>query len=429
MKPWQRLYTFTLMGVNVLFLTADNNILAAVLTSIEKEYSVDSGDIGIISFFFSVVGAAVSLVWGFYIDKVNRKYLFAGSILVAEIPCLLTAYAPNFTVFFILRILTGIGVGAAFPIIFAMVGDLFDKKGRTLAAAIMNICWGVGGVIGVSIAGYTLETGQGWRLAFILVAVPNFILVPLFLLTSKEPPKGSMESGVGDLVEQGYIYPRHIHLKDYVKLVKIKTNLYLFLQGLAGNLPWGAMFLLIKFLTEDRGFSQGDATTIYAVFGAGTAVGGLIGGAVGGYLFRIHPNYQPIYASTSTAFGAVWLIALLLYMPTELWLTVILGFIGAMLASMTGANMRNMLLSANAPEDRGAIFSVFNLTDAVGYGIGQFLAGMLAVYIGVTQSLVVSFSFWFICSFFLFVVSRYFADDVRTLDEDMNSLAKEMKGK
>ncbi len=418
-----------MMGLNVVFLTADNNILAAVLTSLEKEFHVDSGDIGIISFFFSVVGAAVSLFWGYYIDKVSRKYLFAASVLVAEIPCFLTAYASDFTTFFLLRILTGIGVGAAFPIIFAMVGDLFDKKGRTLAAAVMNICWGIGGVVGVSIAGYTLENGMGWRPAFILVAVPNFFFIPLFLATVREPGKGSMESGVGDLIEQGYAYPRKIHLKDYAKLVRIKTNFYLFLQGLAGNLPWGAMFLLIKFLTEVKGFSTGEATTIYVVFGGGTAAGGLIGGIFGGYLFKKNPNYQPLYASSSTAIGAVLLILLLLYLPPQLVFAVSAGFVGAMFAAMTGANMRNMLLSANAPEDRGAIFSVFNLTDAVGYGVGQFLAGMLAVYIGVTYSLVVSFSFWFICSFFLLIVSRYFADDVKRLDEEMLRLADQMKSK
>ncbi|MCC5814071.1 MAG: MFS transporter [Leptospira sp.] len=427
MTSWQRFYVIFMMGLNVVFLTADNNILAAVLTSLEKEFSVDSGDIGLISFFFSVVGAAVSLYWGFYIDKVNRKYLFAASIFIAEIPCLLTAFAPNFTVFFILRVLTGIGVGAAFPIIFAMVGDLFDKKGRTLAAAIMNICWGFGGVIGVSIAGYTLENDLGWRLAFILVAAPNFLFILIFLLTVKEPPKGSMEKGVGDLVEQGYVYPRTIQLKDYAKLVKIKTNFYLFLQGVAGNLPWGAMFLLIKFFTDEKGFSQGDATSIYVLFGVGTAVGGLIGGIYGGYLFKKNPNYQPLYASISTAIGAVMLILLLLYLPAELIIAMGAGFVGAVFAAMTGANMRNMLLSANAPEDRGAIFSVFNLTDAVGYGVGQFLAGMLAVYVGVTYSLVISFSFWFICSFFLYVVSRYFANDVRILDGKMKRLAEEMR--
>jgi len=101
----------TLMALCIIILTADNNIMSAVLTSVEKDFQVDTGDIGLMSFFFSIVGAAVSLFWGYYSDKVNRKMLFAASVLIAEIPCALTYFAPNWTVFFILRILTGIGVG------------------------------------------------------------------------------------------------------------------------------------------------------------------------------------------------------------------------------------------------------------------------------------------------------------------------------
>lgn len=117
-----------LMAINIIFLTADNNIIGAVLREVEREFGVDSGDVGLISFFFTVQGAAVSIIWGYFTDKVTRKKLFALSIFVAEIPCALTYFAPNFTISFILRVLTGIGVGAAFPIVFSMLGDIFDKK-------------------------------------------------------------------------------------------------------------------------------------------------------------------------------------------------------------------------------------------------------------------------------------------------------------
>jgi len=416
------------MAANIIFLNADNNIIGAVLQEVEGEFGVDSGQVGMVSFFFSIVGATVSLLWGYVADKVHRKRLFALSILLAEIPCALTAVAPNFSVFFALRILTGIGVGAAFPIVFSMLGDYFDKKGRILGAAILTTCWGIGGMIGVLVAGYTLQAGGGWRLPFLLVAAPNFLLIALFYLSAPEPKTGAFEEGVGELVERGYSYPRKLSLRDYAGLVKVKTNVYLFLQGIVGNLPWGALFLLIKFLTTEKGFSIGEATTIYAVFGIGAASGGIMGGIVGGKLFSKKMSLQPQFAGITTMAGAAATISLLFYAPSELLLVSIFGFFAAALVAITGANMRSMLLSVNAPEDRGAIFSIFNLTDSVGYGIGQFFAGQLAVILTTGEALGISIAAWIPCGILLLIVSRYFPSEVRKLDREMLRLSRKMAG-
>ena len=55
------------------------------------------------------------------------------AVLIGEVPCALTAFAPSYPVFFALRILSGIGLGAAFPLVFAIIGDTFDEKGRPMA--------------------------------------------------------------------------------------------------------------------------------------------------------------------------------------------------------------------------------------------------------------------------------------------------------
>lgn len=414
------------MAANIIFLTADNNIIGAVLQEIELEFGVDSGQVGLVSFFFSIVGAAVSLLWGYVADKVNRKRLFAFSIILAEIPCALTAFAPNFGTFFLLRILTGIGVGAAFPIVFSMLGDYFDKKGRILGAAILTTCWGLGGMVGVLVAGYSLGAGAGWRLPFVLVAAPNFLLIILFLAATPEPRKGASEEGVGELVDSGYAYPRQLGLKDYRGLVKVRTNVLLFLQGIVGNLPWGGLFLLIKFLTTEKGFSIGEATTIYAVFGIGAAAGGILGGVVGGKLFSLRYSFQPLFAGITTILGSLATLSLLYFVPAHLPTVAVFGFLAAALVSITGANMRSMLLSINAPEERGAIFSIFNLTDSVGFGIGQFLAGQLAVILTTGNALGIAIAAWIPCGIILIIAARSFPGDVIRLDKEMVRLSKKM---
>ena len=86
----------------------------STLVLIEKEFSVNDAAIGLMSGLFTILGAVVSIVWGYLTDKKNRKLLFVYSILLGQIPCLLTAFVQNYPQFFILRILTGIGVGVSF---------------------------------------------------------------------------------------------------------------------------------------------------------------------------------------------------------------------------------------------------------------------------------------------------------------------------
>ncbi len=416
-----------LMAINIIFLTADKNIIGAVLIQVEKEFGVDTADIGLMSLLFTLIGAAVSIIWGYYTDKVDRKKLFALSVFAAELPCALTYFAPNYPVFFLLRIITGIGVGASFPIVFSLLGDIFDKRGRTLAAAILTTCWGIGGLLGVMVAGYSLAAGLGWRLPFVMIAVPNFIFIAIFYFATPSVPKGASEDALKELIARGLRYPGIIKIKDYIRLAKIKTNLLLFIQGLAGNLPWGAMFLLIKFLQMERGFDVSKATTIYGIFGAGAATGGVIGGLIGGKLFVMRPMYQPLLSGISTITGALFTLSILYFVPNDFIVVALTGFFGAAWASITGANIRNMLLCVNRPEDRGPIFSIFNLTDSVGFGIGEYIAGWMAVSLSLTHALGISFGFWVPCGIIILIAAIFFGGDVENLDKQMQQTAREME--
>jgi len=111
-KTWV-LFLLVLMAV---FLNADNLVLSPNLT---------------------VIGALVSLVWGYLADKGPRKLLFVLSIIIGELPCALTAFAQNYTQFFWLRILCGIGVGASYPIAFSLVADFFGEKERAKATGLV----------------------------------------------------------------------------------------------------------------------------------------------------------------------------------------------------------------------------------------------------------------------------------------------------
>lgn len=417
-----------LMILVAALLNADQNVMNATLTAIENEFHVNDADIGLMSGLFTILGAVISLVFGYFADKSSRKMLFTTSVLLGQIPCLLTAFSANYTQFFFLRILTGLGVGASFPIIFSMLGDLYDEKKRATATALMTTAIGVGQIIGMLLGGY-VGAAYGWRLPFILASAPNILVLLIFFFLVSEPQRGAAEDSVNKLVEEGYLYPKKIRMSDYIALVKIKTNVYLFIQGILGTVPWGAIPLfIIKFFNENKGLSIGQATTVFLLFGVGYTIGILIGGLFGGQLFKKNPKYLPQFCSVTTIAGAIIVLCMFTLIPSgSLIYALICGFTGSFFVSMTGPNMRAMLLDTNVPENRGAIFSIFNLTDSAGTGIGKFFAGILSVSLGLGNAMAISAAFWIPCAIVLWLASFIFMKDIDSLHSKMKSVAKEMQ--
>ncbi len=103
------------------------------------------------------------------------------------------------------------------------------------------------------------------------------------------------------------------------------------------------------------------------------------------------------------------------------------GFVAAAFASMTGPNMRTMLLDVNAPECRGAIFSIFNMTDSLGTGTGRWFAGILSASVGLSMALSVSVLFWLFCGAVLILTGKPFVSDMRTMHAKMEAVSRQMK--
>lgn len=425
MSKTQKTLLLVLMAASMVALNADTQVMAPMLVTIEAEFGVDDSAVGAMMALFTVVGAVVSLLWGYFADKASRKKLFVFSVALGEIPCALTALAPSWEIFFALRILTGIGVGAAFPLVFSILGDIYDEKERPMASAILTTAFGLGAIVGPVLGGFVGQV-SGWRLPFVLAAVPNVPLLLAFWFQVPEPRAAASEEATRELVEAGILYPKHIRVKDYARLGRVPTNVYLFIQGIAGTIPWGAFFFLNKFLETAKGFSIGQATAVYMVFGAGMVVGNLAGGKLGELVFRRSPRNLPLFCGVTTFLGCFGTLAVVT-LKGSIPLLSAAGFLAAFFAAMTGPNMRTMLLDVNPPEDRGPIFSIFNLTDSLGTGLGRWVAGMLSVAVGLSGALAISASFWVICGVVLVLAARIFPGDISVLKERMAQAAREMR--
>lgn len=59
----------------------------------------------------------------------------------------------TFEQFFLLRTLTGVAVGGAFPLIYSLASDITTPEQRALASSMITISMGLGGTLGQGVAG------------------------------------------------------------------------------------------------------------------------------------------------------------------------------------------------------------------------------------------------------------------------------------
>ncbi len=117
----KELWAVILLSIISFFLFADQNLMAPNLTQIGNEFGFtpterDSRLGGDISLMFWMLGGLITIAIGYLTDLIKRKTLFIWTIIIGELPCLLTGFVRTYEQFFWMRALTGIAIGGALPI-------------------------------------------------------------------------------------------------------------------------------------------------------------------------------------------------------------------------------------------------------------------------------------------------------------------------
>ena len=101
-------------------------------------------------------------------------------------------------------------------------------------------------------------------------------------------------------------------------MISKKTNILVFLQGIAGTVPWSVFFVyLTDYLAQDIGYSVQMASLVVFVIGLSAMIGGFAGGLIGNKLYNINPKYQPLLSAVCTFIGMVPTAFLINLSPVE----------------------------------------------------------------------------------------------------------------
>ena len=409
--------SLSLLFILSFFLFADQNLMGPNLTQIANEFGFTAieRDVklgGEISLVFWLIGGFVTLFFGYFTDLVSRKKLLIVSILIGEIPCFLTGFVQTYEQFFWLRALTGIGIGAIIPITYSLLADYFPANMRSSATGYLGLVVGLGIGGGQLLAGIT-GPEYGWKVCFIIVAIPNFIFLLLYALFGTEPPRGKSDGNVSTITK--------IDFEIIKKLISKKTNILVFLQGIAGTVPWAVFFVyLTDYLAQDIGYSVQVASLVVFVIGLSAMIGGFVGGLIGNKLYNINPVYQPLLSAVCTFIGMVPTAFLINLNPISgdnpsVVYPLTLGVFSGFFITVTAPNMKAVLMNVNHPNTRGMAFSIYNLADDLGRGFGPFIISFFILQFGRQWGFNLANGIWFFCGIFILLIMKTYSKDQELL--------------
>ena len=406
------------------FLFADQNLLAPVLTPIAREYGwldlFENGTVqleplntskgviyvekvdtpkadlylaGYIPLGFWIIGGIASIFMGVLADTGNRRNLLGLVAGLGAASSLATFFASStFEGLLVCRVFTGIAIGGSSPLLFSLLGDLFSVKTRGKAIAWAGTAVALGSVVGQVGAGVLAgETGENWRMAFLVTSVPALIMVGVFMATVQEPKRGRTEAA---LAGNSNMQSEKISCATLLQLFKTRTILLVFLQGIPASLPWGVLLgVFSDFLIETKEVPRDQSGLVVFAFAGGALFGALFGGYMADRLVN-KMRFIPLVMGSTTAVGAVPMIFLVQLPPLGVMMYCLLAFPSGFIIGITGSAVKVVLVNVTSPFNRGSAFAFFTLTDDLGKGAGTFAVSALAAGMGRTPALTLAMFGW-----------------------------------
>ena len=218
-----------------------NSMLIPEFPKISAELNINQFQVGLLITLFSAsAGISIPLL-GYLSDKFSRKAVLVPAILVYGLGGLISGLAAvllkeqGYYLLLVGRIVQGIGAAGTYPIVIALIGDIFQSKERSKALGIIEAANGLGKVssplLGAAIA---LIVWHALFFSYALLAIP--VALGVYFLV-KEPENNNETEGFKNYVG------------EIVQIFKDK-GIPLFFTLLAGITVLFILFGVLSFISE-----------------------------------------------------------------------------------------------------------------------------------------------------------------------------------
>ena len=173
-NPARRWWALVAIAASVLVVGLDLTVLNLALPTIATDLHASTSDLQWISDAYSLVLAAAMLPAGLLGDRLGRKKVLLGALILFGASSAACAYATSTGELIAARAALGIGAAAIFPLSLSVIPVLFAPEERQRAIALMASATFISFPIGPIVGGYLLD--HFWWGSVFLINVPVVVL-------------------------------------------------------------------------------------------------------------------------------------------------------------------------------------------------------------------------------------------------------------
>lgn len=412
-----RSYLLTVLTVIFAFNFVDRLALGIVLQDIRDDLGLTDTQLGLLTgiafaFFYAVMGIPLAR-WA---DRGNRITIIAVTTGLWSVGVALCGAAASFLQLMLVRVGVAVGEAGCQPTGQSLIADYFKREERARATSLYMLGAPISLGVGYFAAGWLNEL-VGWRQMFLVLALPGVLLVPLVLLTLKEPRLARAADTPPPAAMA--LWPAFALLwkNETFRYLLIANSLFsLFNSGL---LQWQPAFFM-----RSHGMTSGELGTWFAVvFGGGLFIGTYLGGELASRFAAADERRQLLFVTAGYVGMGVAKASAFIAPSAALALACL--FVAMLGGGIANGPLYSTLQSLVPPQLRATAVAVILLfANLIGMGLGPLLAGVLSdafrAWAGVESlrySLLSLCSGFVFCGLFLWLGSRTIVRDIAAVEE------------
>jgi SHS family lactate transporter-like MFS transporter len=240
-------------------------IVVFLFDTLARQFGVSKAQIVLTTTATLAMRPVGAVLFGLLADRFGRRIPLMANVIYFSLIELLCGFAPNFTIFFILRALFGIGMGGEWGVGASLAMEAAPCKWRGILSGILQSGYSIGYLLAAMATRFLLPH-WGWRAMFWIGAIPA--LLALYIRTKVPESQAWKEHKAASTGEVLSVVAKH--WKRFAYLVVLMTFMMFLSHGTQDLYP--------DFLHEVHGVAQAVRANIAIIYNVGAVLGAIVFG-------------------------------------------------------------------------------------------------------------------------------------------------------
>jgi len=299
---WSAHYILIICTLLYIINYADRQVFSAVLQPMKLELSLTDAQCGMAQTLFLLGMALFSFPVAYLVDRWSRKGAIAVMAVVWSGLTYITGLATSFVGMLIPRSMVGVGESGFVAGGTAIIGAAYPKELRSRVLGIFSVATPLGAALGVMLGGM-ISTQYGWRMPFLVFAIPGIILGVLALFM-KDYRTAAVSAVQGEKTGFG---------NAILKVISIPTLRWAYAAfGIFCFMSISVMVWLPAFIIRTLNVSEGQAGLLVGGIGLMAIIGAPLSGLFADFWQKRNNRGRLYFAALTAAVTTVLLIVMVL---------------------------------------------------------------------------------------------------------------------